>query len=77
MRPSDAGAAGAPAPAPAGRSGPTRATPVVLLALAGVLLVLRVALGIYEGVRPAEPAKGSASPGAMRDSTFGAPNRGP
>src|SRR5438093_12989044 len=63
----DAGAAPPPAPTgpsgagtPAGpraaRSGPTRATPVLLLALAGALLVARVALGIIEHVRPVERA---------------------
>jgi hypothetical protein len=53
----DAGAgAGAAAAAGSGpvrsRSGPTRATPVVLLALAGVLLAARVGLGVYEEGRP-------------------------
>ena len=38
------------------RSGPTRATPVVLLAVAAALLVARVALGIIEQVRPVERA---------------------
>jgi thioredoxin-related protein len=50
MPPSEAGA-----PA-AARSGPTRATPVLLLALAGALLVARVALGIVEHARPVERA---------------------
>jgi thioredoxin-related protein len=58
MPPNEAGAAGgALAATPrALRSGPTRATPVLLLALAGVLLLARVALGILEQVRPVERA---------------------
>jgi len=56
MPPSEAGAtAGAQGAMPrAARSGPTRATPVVLLSLAGVLLVARVTLGVLEEVRPVE-----------------------
>jgi hypothetical protein len=55
--PGRSGGAGVPAAAPrAARSGPTRATPVLLLALAGALLVARVALGIYEHARPVERA---------------------
>jgi len=50
MPPTDAGA-GSSTVSSGRRSGPTRATPVLLLALAGALLVLRVALGIYEHVR--------------------------
>ena len=38
------------------RSGPTRATPVVLLAFAGALLAARVVLGVYEEGRPVERA---------------------
>ena len=49
------GAGGGAAPWPL-RSGSTRATPVVLLAVVGALLVARIALGIYEHVRPAERA---------------------
>lgn len=55
MPPSEAGA-GAPAAPRAARSGPTRATPVLLLALAGALLAARVAFGIYEHARPVERA---------------------
>jgi thioredoxin-related protein len=63
----------APAAVRSARSGPTRGTPVLLLALAGLLLVARVALGIYEHVRPVErpdhvewrePAAGEAEAGA-------------
>ena len=43
-----------PTAAPPSRSGPTRATPVLLLAIAGALLVARVALGIFEEVRPVQ-----------------------
>jgi len=43
-------------PTPAARSGPTRAMPVVLLAIAAALLITRVALGILEQVRPVERA---------------------
>jgi len=43
-------------PPRAARSGPTRATPVLLLALAGALLAARVTLGIVEQVRPVERA---------------------
>ena len=50
-----AGGAGAPEPRVA-RSGPTRATPVALLAIAGALLIARVALGIFELVKPVERA---------------------
>src|SRR5437762_1380356 len=61
MPPSEPGAmAGAPvtrsAMPGATRSGPTRATPVVLIAVAAALLVARVALGIFEQVRPVERA---------------------
>jgi thioredoxin-related protein len=62
MPPSDPGVlAGSPGtagarPGGATRSGPTRAMPIVLLAIAGVLLVARVALGIFEQVRPLERA---------------------
>jgi hypothetical protein len=58
MPPTEAGAVirpGAAAPRPV-RSGSTRATPVVLIAVAGALLVVRIALGVYEHVRPAERA---------------------
>ena len=51
MPPTEGGAAPRPR-----RSGSTRATPVVLLALAGALLVARVALGVYEHMRPVERA---------------------
>ncbi|HEY2955642.1 MAG TPA: thioredoxin fold domain-containing protein [Candidatus Eisenbacteria bacterium] len=58
MPPSDAPRPGTAAPASAGsrppRSGATRATPRWLLAVAGALLVARVALGIYEQARPVE-----------------------
>src|SRR5881628_2623537 len=76
----------APAPIAAAGAGPagdlhparsrsTRSTPVALLALAGVLLVARVALGIYESVRPLErkslvewrqPGAGEAEASASR-----------
>jgi hypothetical protein len=60
MPPSEAGATPAWLPASGGpplgsgaaRSGPTRATPVLLLAIAGVLLVARIAFGIYEHAHP-------------------------
>src|SRR5262245_30145348 len=48
----DAAASGSARP----RSGPTRATPLVLLVLAGVLLAARVGLGVYEEGRPVERA---------------------
>src|SRR5262245_30143303 len=54
MPPSEAGAMAAPS-RPA-RSGPTRATPVVLLAIAALLLGARVGLGSLEQVRPVERA---------------------
>jgi hypothetical protein len=48
-----AAAGASPAAGPgARRSGPTRAMPVALLAIAGLLLVARVALGIYEHAHP-------------------------
>src|SRR5258705_6979407 len=58
MPPNEEGATGgALAATPrAARFGPTRATPVLLLALAGVLLVARVTLGVLEEVRPVERA---------------------
>lgn len=54
--PGGSSGAGVPAVPRAARSGPTRATPVLLLALAGALLAARVALGIFEHVRPVERA---------------------
>ena len=48
--------AGAPSPLPGGRSGSSRPTPVLLLAVAGLLLVARVVLGIVEHARPIERA---------------------
>lgn len=38
----------------AARSGPTRAMPVILLAVAALLLAARVGLGVYEHLRPVE-----------------------
>jgi len=49
MPPTEGGAAPRPK-----RSGSTRATPLGLLALAGALLVARVAFGVYEHLRPVE-----------------------
>ena len=45
------------APARAARSGPTRATPVIRVVVAGVLLAARVGLGVYEHLRPVERAE--------------------
>lgn len=47
--------AGVP-PSPAARSGSSRSAPVVLLAVAGLLLAARVVLGIVEHARPIERA---------------------
>ena len=38
------------------RSGPTRAAPVALIVVAGVLLAARIAFGLYEHARPIERA---------------------
>lgn len=59
MPPNEAGASPPAAARRPGRSGPTRAAPIVLLVLAGVLLAARVALGVYEHVTA---SRATASP---------------
>ena len=53
-------------PTSEGRSGPTRAMPLVLLVVAGALLVARIVLGILEPPRPNEGGPGGPPPHRSR-----------